>query len=71
MDTVSRISADEFRDRYASRPPIFDVRKKSEFDSESMWRERSTPLNRINDHLAEFPKDKPRSSRTAPAATAA
>lgn len=59
IDSVTRITADEFAVRYADKPPVFDVRKKSEFDSEHVVGAINTPLNRINDHLAEFPKDKP------------
>jgi glyoxylase-like metal-dependent hydrolase (beta-lactamase superfamily II)/rhodanese-related sulfurtransferase len=37
---------------------VFDVRKKSEFDSEHMIGAINVPLNEINQHLAQFPKDK-------------
>ncbi len=40
-------------------PLIFDVRKKSEFDSEHLLDARNIPLKEINRHLAEFPKDRP------------
>ncbi|MGV3638464.1 MAG: MBL fold metallo-hydrolase [Flavobacteriales bacterium] len=59
VDTVVRISADEFKDRNADQALVFDVRKKSEFDSEHVEGAINAPLNRINDHLAGFPKDKP------------
>lgn len=59
VDTVPRISAEEFAERYATKPLVFDVRKKSEFDSEHVEGAINVPLNRINEHLAEFPKDKP------------
>jgi rhodanese-related sulfurtransferase len=59
IDTVARITAEEFAARYAKKPLVFDVRKKSEYDSEHVVGALNTPLNRINDHLAEFPKDKP------------
>ena len=45
--------------RFATKPLVFDVRKKSEFDSEHVEGAVNVPLNRINEHLAEFPKDKP------------
>ncbi len=35
------------------------MRKKSEFDSEHILEATNIPLNEINDHLAELPKDKP------------
>jgi hydroxyacylglutathione hydrolase len=59
IDTVKRITADEFAARYTEQPSIFDVRKKSEYDSEHVVGAINTPLNRINEHLAEFPKDRP------------
>ena len=37
---------------------IFDVRKKSEFDSEHLMDAENIPLNEINKHLSEIPKDK-------------
>jgi len=59
VDTVNRISADTFASKYDSKPLVFDVRKKSEFDSEHVVNAINIPLNEINNHLAEFPKDKP------------
>lgn len=59
VDTVARISAEEFAKRYGAKPLVFDVRKKSEFDSEHVEGAINVPLNQINQHLAEFPKDKP------------
>ncbi len=59
VDSVNRISADTFASQYDSKPLVFDVRKKSEFDSEHVVDAINIPLNEINNHLAEFPKDKP------------
>lgn len=59
VDTVQRISAEAFAQQYPSKPLIIDVRKKSEFDSEHVLEAVNIPLNEINKHLAEFPKDKP------------
>jgi rhodanese-related sulfurtransferase len=36
---------------------IFDVRKENEYVAEHVLDVPSTPLDNINDHLAEFPKD--------------
>lgn len=59
-ETVDRISAEEFAKRFkAENPLVFDVRKKSEFDSEHIEGAINIPLNTINNHLAEIPKDKP------------
>jgi rhodanese-related sulfurtransferase len=38
---------------------VVDVRKKSEFDSEHVIDALNVPLNEINNHLSEIPKDKP------------
>jgi hydroxyacylglutathione hydrolase len=60
IDTVNRITAAEFQNEFISNKPIvIDVRKKSEYDSEHIVGALNIPLNSINDHLAEFPKDKP------------
>ena len=50
----------EFEESYASENPlIFDMRRKSEFDSEHVVDTINIPLNQINNNLASFPKDKP------------
>jgi hydroxyacylglutathione hydrolase len=60
IDTVERISADEFAKQYKKKKlTVFDVRKKSEFNSEHVLNTENIPLNRINEHLAEIPKNKP------------
>lgn len=59
-DTVKRITPEEFEKVYHSESPlVFDVRKKSEYDSEHIIGAINVPLNEINAHLAQFPKDKP------------
>ena len=59
FETSDRISAEELEKRTASGLPlIIDVRKKSEFDSEHLLGAINIPLNQINQHLAQFPKDK-------------
>jgi glyoxylase-like metal-dependent hydrolase (beta-lactamase superfamily II)/rhodanese-related sulfurtransferase len=59
VDTVNRISTEEFAAQYSSNPVIIDVRKKSEFDSEHVVGAINIPLNEMNNYLAEIPKDKP------------
>ncbi|GAB5565967.1 MAG: MBL fold metallo-hydrolase [Winogradskyella sp.] len=60
IDTVGRITEVEFETQYDSeKPVVIDVRKKSEFDAEHVVDAVNVPLNQINNHLAEFPKDKP------------
>lgn len=58
-DTVNRITAREFAVQFSERPVVIDVRKRSEFDSQHVEGAINIPLNEINQHLAEFPKDKP------------
>jgi rhodanese-related sulfurtransferase len=58
-EQVNRITPEEFVTKLKSESPIvIDVRKKSEFDSEHLVSAINIPLNEINNHLAEFPKDK-------------
>lgn len=59
VDKVERLSAEEFAAKYNEKPLVIDVRKKSEYDSEHVVDAVNIPLNQINEHLAEFPKDKP------------
>jgi hydroxyacylglutathione hydrolase len=58
IDTIQRISASDLANTYAQKPVIIDVRKKSEFDSEHIVDALNIPLNQINEHLAEIPKEK-------------
>jgi rhodanese-related sulfurtransferase len=59
-DTVNRITAEELETKYnAGETTIIDVRKISEFKSEHLINAENIPLNELNNHLAEFPKDKP------------
>lgn len=59
-EMIHRMSAEEFAAEYASNKPlVIDVRKKSEFDSEHILGAINIPLNQINQHLSEIPKDKP------------
>ncbi len=59
IDTINRISALELEYRMAKeKVTIIDVRKKSEFESEHLIDAFNIPLNEINMHLSEFPKDK-------------
>lgn len=58
FEMVNRISATELEKAMKDeRPLIIDVRKKSEFDSEHLIGAVNIPLNEINQHLAEFPKN--------------
>ena len=60
MDTVGRITAAELETKYNSAETIIiDVRKISEYKSEHLLNAENIPLNELNNHLAEIPKDKP------------
>jgi rhodanese-related sulfurtransferase len=60
IETVQRINAEDFASWFESKKNlVIDIRKKSEFDSEHVVGAVNIPLNQINQHLAEFPKDKP------------
>jgi rhodanese-related sulfurtransferase len=59
-ETARRITADKLEQTYSKNHPlVIDVRKKSEYDSEHLVDALNIPLNEINRHLAEFPKEKP------------
>lgn len=60
FETSKRISARELEVAFGKdKPLIIDVRKRSEYDSEHIIDAINVPLNEINKHLAQFPKDKP------------
>ncbi len=61
VETSGRITVADLEKAYkkGQTPLIIDVRKKSEFDSEHLLDAVNIPLNEINRHLAEFPKEKP------------
>lgn len=60
VDTIRSISAEEFSSRYAQDPglQVVDVRKPGEFLSEHLETALNTPLDYLNEHLAELPKEK-------------
>ena len=60
VDALTRITATELEQKLKNEEiPVFDVRKKSEYLSEHLVGAINIPLNEINSHLAEFPKEKP------------
>lgn len=62
-DTVSSVSAETLEEimeeaaEEKEKVSIFDVRKDGEYAAEHIADVPSTPLDNINDHLAEFPKE--------------
>lgn len=60
FDKIHCTSVEDFEKAYfAESPLIFDVRKKSEYDAEHVVSAINIPLNEINQHLSQIPKDKP------------
>lgn len=60
VDTVESISAVEFDNRFANNElEVVDVRKQGEYQSEHVKGALNLPLDYINEHLAEFKKDRP------------
>ncbi len=58
LDSVNCISAETLEDKLKENIVVFDVRKPGEFTAEHLNEAPSTPLDFLNDHLSEFPKDK-------------
>jgi len=59
LDTVESISAETFKDALKKSIPIFDVRKETEFSASHIEEAVLTPLDFLNDHLAQFPNKEP------------
>ncbi|MGB5436606.1 MAG: MBL fold metallo-hydrolase [Maribacter sp.] len=58
--TVARITPTVFANDFEiDETLVFDIRKKSEFDSEHVIGAINIPLNELNAHLSEFPKHTP------------
>lgn len=60
FDHVERIAGADLDSYVMNQQPILiDVRRKSEYDSEHLMNSLNIPLNEIDSHLAEFPKELP------------
>ena len=58
VDDVTSVSASNLADNYEEfQSLIFDVRKASEYQAEHIQDAKHTPLSKINNYLAEYPKD--------------
>ena len=55
-DTLPSVSAEVLEEKMKQNAKVFDVRKPGEYTAEHIMDVPSTPLDFINDHLAEFPK---------------
>jgi len=59
IDTLKSVSAETLEEEInENKVPVFDVRKPGEYDSEHIENVPSTPLDYLNNHVAEFPSDK-------------
>lgn len=60
VDHIESISPAELAERLAADPnaPVFDVRKKSEYDSEHLETAENAPLDFVNDSMLLMPKGK-------------
>ncbi|WP_375323294.1 rhodanese-like domain-containing protein [Flagellimonas sp. GZD32] len=56
VDTVTSVNAEEFKTKVEEGVPVFDVRKETEYQAEHVKDAHLTPLDFLNDHLAEFPE---------------
>lgn len=58
FDTITSVSADMAKKNLENNEtPVFDVRKESEYKSEHVLNAKNTPLDFLNDHMAEFPNN--------------
>ncbi|MBO0342310.1 MAG: MBL fold metallo-hydrolase [Bacteroidota bacterium] len=57
VDTVANVNAEQFKKKVDEGVPVFDVRKESEFKAEHVVDAHLTPLDYLNDHIAEFPEE--------------
>jgi len=58
IDTLKRLTPAELEAEIKdSKLKVFDVRKKSEYDSEHILGSINIPLNQLNKHLSSFPQD--------------
>ncbi len=59
IDTLVSISASTLEEKISSKIAIFDVRKSGEYTNEHIKNVPNTPLDFLNNHIAEFPKNTP------------
>ncbi len=59
-DTVAQITAEKFAEKiHEDALNVFDVRKPGEFEASHLETVHHIPLDTLNDHIADFPTDKP------------
>jgi hydroxyacylglutathione hydrolase len=59
INQIGRINATEFAEQFKQQPVVIDVRKPGEYSAEHVDGAISIPLDFMNNHLSEFPKDQP------------
>ncbi|WP_266368567.1 MBL fold metallo-hydrolase [Tellurirhabdus rosea] len=61
VDTVESVPAEELARRLAEDPAltVVDVRRPAEYEAEHVACAENVPLDYLNDHMAEIPRDKP------------
>lgn len=57
VDTLLSVSAETLEEKINEGAIVFDVRKPGEYTAEHIENVPSTPLDFLNDHIAEFPTD--------------
>ncbi len=57
VDTVTSINAVTFKEKLEEDIPVFDVRKETEYSAAHIENAQVTPLDFLNDHLAQFPEN--------------
>lgn len=58
IDTLLSVSAETLEAKIGEEALVFDVRKLGEYENEHIENVPSTPLDYLNDHIAEFPTDR-------------
>jgi hydroxyacylglutathione hydrolase len=60
VDQIERVTADQLADILKANPnaPVFDVRKRSEYQSEHVEQFENAPLDVVNESMLRIPKDK-------------
>ena len=59
VDTVNRISAEDFATKFQNNSKIIDVRKETEYEAEHIDEAFSRPLSEINEWVSSLDKDEP------------
>lgn len=58
IDTLRSVSANDLEKAIENNKPVFDTRKPGEYENEHIVDVPNTPLDFLNEYIAEFPKDK-------------